>query len=315
MTWSSYDKQESMNKIIPYVGVDVSKARLDLATPSGVQQCANTPKAIATWLKTLSPEHHLIMEATGGYERALVAACHQAGLAVSVVNPARVRHFAKAHGRLAKTDAIDALVLRDFGAALQPAPQADRPASERQLAELVNARETLVNTCTVLTNTLEQAQVALVRQILTAQVRQLKLRIKKLETAMLACLQQCPRLAARAQALLAHPGIGLQTTAVLLAHLPELGSANRQQIAALAGLAPYNRDSGQTTGPRFISGGRPRLRRALYLASLSAIRAQTPLRDFYLHLRQSGKPAKVALIASARKLLCFLNTSLKTQHS
>jgi transposase len=305
------DKPESMTTL-SYLGIDVCKAHLDVAgTDPRSQRYANTPAAITAWLKTLPPNVHLVVEATGGYERALVSACHQAALPISVLNPARVRAFARAGGRLAKTDALDATVLRDFGAALQPAAHPPPDPTRRQLAELVNARDQLVALRTQLTNAQEHLTLGLLRRNFAAQVRSLSTRIARIEEAITACIQSSPALLVRATELRSHHGVGPQTTATLLAHLPELGQANRAQIAALAGLAPFNRDSGQSHGPRFTSGGRPRVRRALYLATLSAIRSQSPIASFYHHLRSAGKPAKVALIASARKLLCFLNSSLK----
>jgi transposase len=296
---------------LSYVGVDVSKAHLDVASDLTTQRQPNHPSAIAAWLKKLPPACHLIVEATGGYERPLVRACHRAGRPISVLNPARVRHFARACGHLAKTDALDAVVLREFGRALQPKACPEIAPAQRELAELVSARDRLVDLRTQLVNALEHVETSLVRQCFQSQLKTLQRRIARLEKALAATIASHPELARRFQLLTAQPGIALLTAATLLALLPELGCANRNQIAALAGLAPYNRDSGQKSGPRFTGHGRPRLRRALYLATLSAIRSPGDLADFYRRLRLAGKPAKVALIASARKLLCFLNSSLK----
>jgi transposase len=299
-----------------YLGIDVSKAQLDIASAQGRRRCPNTRSAIAALLQGLPPDSHLVLEATGGYERRLVDAAHQAGCALSVLNPARVRAFARATGRLAKTDAIDAAVLCQFGEALQPAADAPPDPHVRTLAELVNARDQLVALRTQLTNAQEHLHLPLLRQTFAAQVRALQTRITRIETAIAATIQASETLQQRAAFLCAQYGVGPQTTATLLAHLPELGHANRQQIAALAGLAPFNRDSGQSSGRRFLCGGRPKVRRALYLASLSAVRSSSsPLAPFYRHLRANGKPAKVALLAAARKLLCFLNSSLKPTQS
>ena len=296
---------------LSYVGVDVSKAHLDVATDLTTQRQPNRPSAIAAWLKKLPPESHLIVEATGGYERPLVRACHRTGRPISVLNPTRVRHFARARGNLAKTDALDAVVLREFGRALQPKACPEIAPAQRELAELVSARDRLVDLRTQLLNALEHAEASLVRQCFQSQLKGLQRRIARLEKALAGTIASHSELARRFQILTAQPGIALLTAATLLALLPELGSANRNQIAALTGLAPYNRDSGQKSGPRFTGHGRPRLRRALYLATLSAIRSPGDLADFYRRLRAAGKPAKVALIATARKLLCFLNSSLK----
>jgi transposase len=297
---------------LSYLGVDVCKAHLDVADAQHRRRIANTPSAILALLKTLPPGSHLVLEATGGYERALVAACHQAGLAVSVLNPARVRAFARASGQLAKTDSIDAAVLRDFGCALRPAAAAPPDPQREELAELVNARDQLVALRTALSNAQEHHTLALVRRSFASQIRLLATRIAKIDAAIATCIQNSSALQSRATILASHHGVGPQTTATLLAHLPELGQANRGQISALAGLAPFNRDSGQSYGHRFTTGGRPRVRRALYLAALSTIRADSPIATFYRHLRSKGKPAKLALIAAARKLLCLLNSSLKS---
>jgi transposase len=296
---------------LPYVGVDVSKAHLDAASDLALERHPNQPSAIAAWLKKLPPDCHLIVEATGGYERPLVRACHRAGRPISVLNPARVRHFARARGTLAKTDALDAVVLREFGRAFQPKACPEIAPAQQALAELVCARDRLIDLRTQLINSLEHAELALVRQCFRSQLKSLERRLARLEKALLATVESHPELARRFALLTAQPGVALVTATTLLALLPELGCANRNQIAAPGGLAPFNRDSGQKSGPRFTGQGRPRLRRALYLATLSAIRRPGDLADFYRHLRRAGKPAKVALIASARKLLCHLNSLLK----
>jgi transposase len=296
---------------LSYIGVDVSKAHLDVACDLAPHRQPNHPTAIAAWIKKLPPQAHLIVEATGGYERPLVRACHRAGRPISVLNPARVRSFARARGTLAKTDALDAAVLREFGRALQPKASPESAPALRQLAELVSARDHLVVLRTQLINGLEHAELPLVRQCFSSQLHALERRIAKLEKALDASIHASAELTRRHDLLRAQPGIGLLTAATLLALLPELGQANRNQIAALAGLAPFNRDSGQKSGPRFTGHGRPRLRRALYMATLSAIRSPGDVADFYRRLRLAGKPAKVALIAAARKLLCLLNSSLK----
>ena len=300
---------------LSYVGVDVSKAHLDAASDLTTERLPNCPSAIAAWLKKLPPACHLIVEATGGYERPLVHACHRAGRSISVINPARVRHFARARGNLAKTDALDALVLREFGRALQPKAYPEIAPAQRELAELVSARDRLVDLRTQLINALEHVELALVRRSFQSQLKSLQRRIARLEKALRVTAESHPELARRLALLTAQPGIALLTASTLLALLPELGCANRNQIAALAGLAPFNRDSGQKSGPRFTGHGRPRLRRALYLATLSAIRSPGDIADFYRRLRLSGKPAKLALIASARNLLCFLNSTLKASPS
>lgn len=296
---------------LTYVGVDVSKAFLDWDAPGGLLHLPNAPAPIAALLKKLPPDCHLIVEATGGYERPLRQACLQAGRPISLVNPARVRLFARAQGQLAKTDAIDARLLSAFGRAFSPPPSPAPDPALVQLTELLSARDQLVKTRVQLTNALEHATVALVRRTLTTQIRQLQRHIDRLEKALPGWIEISPDLARRHAILRAQHGVGLLTAATLLALLPELGHANRGQIAALAGLAPFNRDSGQSRAPRFTTAGRPRVRRSLYLATLSAIRHPSPLASFYRRLRSQGKPTKVALIAAARKLLAYLNFALK----
>jgi transposase len=299
-----------MNKLT-YVGVDVSKAFLDFDAPGGFLRQLNTPASITTQLKKLPVDCHLIVEATGGYERPLVQACHRAGRPISVVNPARVRHFAKARGQLAKTDAIDARILSDFGRAFAPEPSPALDPALVQITQLLSTRDQLVKTRVQLTNALEHATLPLVRRTLNTQIRQLKRHIERLEEALPDWIDGSPDLARRHAILRAHHGVGLLTAASLLALMPELGHANRRQIAALAGLAPFNRDSGKSHGPRFTAAGRPRVRRILYLATVSAIRYPSPVATCYHRLRAVGKPAKVALIAAARQLLCTLNFALK----
>lgn len=298
---------------LAYLGVDVSKAHLDLADATTSQRIANTPAAIKQALTRLPATTHLLVEATGGYERALLEACHRANRPVSVLNPARVRRFAQARGQHAKTDAIDARLLHAYGCALHPLPTAPADACVRELAELVGAREQLVASRVALLGCLEHATHKSVVRLHRSQLRLLDRQIATLQNLIQSTLASTPALHAKATCLQQTHGVGLLTAATLLAHLPELGHANRQQIAALAGLAPYNSDSGQKSARRFIKGGRPKVRRALYLASLSLIRCRrSPLRLCYLRLRATGKPAKVALIAIARKLLCHLNSSLKS---
>lgn len=296
---------------LTYVGVDVAKAHLDFDLPEGLRRLPNVPASIPAFLAKLPANSHLVVEATGGYERPLALACLKSGRRISIAHPTCVRHFAKARGQLAKTDALDARLLSDFGRALQPAPYLGLDPDLAQVAEILSARDQLVKARVQLTNALEHVTVSLVRRSLSTQIRQLQRHIDRLEEALPGLLEKSPVLARRHQLLRRHPGVGPLTAATLLALLPELGHANRGQIAALAGLAPFNRDSGQTRGKRFTSGGRPRIRRALYLATLSAIRYPSPVADFYRRLRADGKPAKLALIASARKLLSTLNFQLK----
>jgi transposase len=298
---------------LTYLGIDVSKAHLDLADANATTRIANTPAAIKELLERLPKDTHLLVEASGGYERPLVDACHHAAIPISVLNPTRVRRFAQARGQYAKTDRIDARLLHDYGRTLHPPATLPADPATRELAELVNARQQLVDARITVLGCLEHASHKTVLRLYRSQLLTLDRQIRILQTHINALLTSSPSLRHKALLLQSIKGIGPIIAATLLAHLPELGHANRQQIAALAGLAPFNSDSGQKSGRRFIKGGRPKVRRALYLAALSLLRSPSnPLCLFYRNLRSNGKPAKLALIATARKLLSLLNSSLKS---
>jgi transposase len=284
---------------------------LDAGWPGQRRRLPNHPGGYQTLLAALPATAHVYLEATGGYERGLVDALQRAGRPVSVLNPRQVRAFARAQGRLAKTDGLDATVLAEFGRTMDSPATTPVDPSLRQLAELCTARDQFVRLRAQLLQSAEHWHLPQTRRCLQAQLRALGTQIEKLEALLATTIAQQPALAARQAILQSHCGIGSTTTAVLLALLPELGHASRRQIAALAGLAPYNNDSGPRLGQRHVYGGRSRVRRALYMAALSVIRSQSPLAAFYHRLRLAGKPAKVALIATARKLLCLLNHQLK----
>jgi len=293
------------------VGIDVSKPIIDCSILSQSHSLPNSPAGFRRLCALLPPNAHVVLEATGGYERKLVTHLQASSIPVSVVNPRQVRDFARAKGRLAKTDAIDARVLADYGKAMQPKPTAQADPTRQALNELVALRDQLVAIRTQLLNHNEHLKLSVARSALKASLSTLQRKIKALEAAIQKQIHSDPVISSHYSALTAHHGIGQLTAATLLAQLPELGAASRGQIAALAGLAPFNRDSGSLRGQRHIHGGRSRVRRALYMASLCAIR-KGPLKPFYLRLRSNGKPPKVALVATARKLLILLNTSLKS---
>lgn len=293
------------------IGIDVSKSSLQIATASRQRCVPNARAAIAAFLKSLPTQSHLVVEASGGYERSLVDAAHTASIAVSVVNPARVRHFAAASGLHAKTDPIDAELIRQFALKLSPQPDAAPDPRLRQLSEVLDARTRLVTMRAQLQCVLEQQSDPFVRKIHGQHIRQMDKHILSLEKRIDLLVDSSAHLKERYLLLIAQPGVGKLVAATLLAQLPELGHANRQQIAALVGLAPFARDSGTLSGKRFITGGRAKIRRLLYLAAVALIRSRSPLARSYRDLRAHGKPAKVALIAVARKLLIYLNTLLK----
>lgn len=295
------------------VGVDVCKLHLDCdaAAPARAWRVANTAQAARALLASLPPGAHLFVEATGGYERVLCQAAHQAGIPISVVNPLQVRYFAKSRGYLAKTDRLDAKILRLYGESTPTRRTPATPPELQELAALTTLREQLVKIQTQLTNAAEHLTLRVALQATESLQLALHKQLAKLEARCQAIIAQTPALATRQTTLLAQYGVGACIASTLLCHLPELGTLNRQQIAALAGLAPYADDSGPTTGARHIRGGRSAVRRALYLAALTAIRQpQSYLQTSYRRLRAAGKPAKVALIATARHLLIHLNSKL-----
>ena len=297
-----------------YAGIDVAKSTLALDWPEGRQQFSNESKAHRELVKLLGKSAfalHVIVEASGGYERALVRALHQAHLHVSVVEPGRIRAFARAKGLRAKTDPIDASVLRAFGEAIRPEPTL--PASEEQLrlAELVTRRSQLIDSLVAETNRSAHYRDGLVRRQATAYQRLLQRQIDQCEQAIAELITADRAMQQRSQRLQQVKGVGTITAAILLADMPELGSLRDHAAAALAGVAPYNDDSGPVRGIRRIRGGRASVRRALYMAALSTIRHDPLLKRFYQRLRASGKKPLVALVAVMRKLIVLLNRLLK----
>lgn len=299
-------------KTITYIGVDVSKSELLLAWDNKPKRISNTTSNISTLLKALPEGSHLAVEATGGYERLMVEAAHASNIPISVLNPARVRHFARARGQRAKTDPIDAEIIRQYAQSVAPKPSAAPDPAQQRLVSHVNTRETLMNARTQFINYLEHADDKLARSLYQKQLRQIERSLEVLDKEIVDLIAATPALHGRYRQLVAQPGVGPVVASNLLAHLPELGHASRRQIAALVGLAPYAHDSGQSKGARFIYGGRPKIRRLLYLSAVALIRSKSsPLAAFYRQLRSRGKAPKVALIATARKLLVFLNSLFK----
>jgi transposase len=301
--------------VVEYVGIDVAKAELAVATHQLNAVFARDPAGLdrlVKWLRELGPEVHVVLEASGGYEREVVAWLQTHFIAVSVVNAGWVRHFARAQGRLAKTDRIDARVLVDFAGANAPRLTAPVSPEQQKLTDLVRARQQLVHVRALLQNQLEHTRERLARRSQEELVALTQTRILRLEKTITALIAATPELSAKAQKLIAVAGIGLTTAALLLAELPELGALNKAEAAALAGLAPRNHDSGTFRGQRHIAGGRPAVRTGLWMPTLVATQHNPILKAFYQRLRAKGKPAKVALTATARKLLIHLNSLLKS---
>jgi transposase len=304
-----------MNDTNPFVyaGLDIAKASLQLHLQSKSYDLPNTAAGHAQLIKRLAtvPGVHVICEATGGYERAGVAALHAAALPVSVLNPARVRQFARASGKLAKTDPIDAAVLSAFGQAFTPEPTAARTPLETKMAALVTRRVQLLQLRVAECQRADTCADPDLRKLFTPWLAQMEKQIAKVEALLEALLKAQAPLADQVRRLDDIMGVGRLTAVMVLATMPELGTLNRRQAAALAGLCPYNRDSGQWAGKRCISGGRAEVRRALYMAALSASRSNHLLKPFYDRLIAAGKPAKVALTAVMRKLIVLMNHLLK----
>lgn len=297
-----------------FVGLDVSKAQLDVAVhiPAAVWRVDNDPEGIqdlVTRLTALAPTC-IVLEATGGLELAAALALYTAGLPVAIVNPQRTRAFARALGQLAKTDALDARVLAHYAAAVQPALSRLPTATERQLTALVRRRQQLLDMRTQEINRLKSAGPNLDDQ-LRKHIAWLTSEIKAVEIQTTDLVQASPLYREKDTVLQSFQGVGQLTSHKLLAEIPELGTINRKQIAALVGLAPLNRDSGTQRGLRSIRGGRARARTLLYMPTLTAIRCNPVIQAFYQRLRNKGKPAKVALTACMRKMLVILNAMLR----
>lgn len=300
-----------------YVGIDVSKDALDVHTrPTGqADRVPNDPDGIAALAArpAVRAAALVVLEATGGYEHPAAAALAAAGVPVAVVNPRQVRDFAKATGRLAKTDAIDAAVLAHFAEAVRPAPRPLPDADTRRLAELLDRRRQLLGMRAMEANRLAQAADPAVRRDIRAHLRWLGGRLDRADRELAAAVQASPVWRAGDDLLRSIPGVGPVVSRTLLAEFPELGTLTRQQVAALAGVAPVNRDSGRRSGKRPIRGGRAGVRTAPFQAALSARRHNPALRAFADRLAARGKAAKVVLIAVARKLLVIANAILRSR--
>jgi transposase len=298
-----------------FVGIDVSKEFVDVCVlPEGApHQFGTTPKdiqALRRWLRRRRPRL-IVLEATGGYGTTLAAELQEAGLAVAVVNPRQVRAFARALGLLAKTDTIDARVLALFAQKIEPPARPLGDAQARQIKALVARRRQLVDLRTAERNRLTRADVADVHDSIQEVLHTIDRQLQDTDRRIREAIAASPLWVEKATLLESVPGLGRVTAAALLAELPELGQLTRRQIAALAGLAPMNRDSGTLRGRRMITGGRTTVRNALYMATLVATRFNPVIRAHYTQLCNSGKKKIVALVACMRKLIVILNAMIK----
>jgi transposase len=299
-----------------YAGLDIAKASLQLHFQNQQHALPNTPAGHQKLLALLDrcPKVQIICEATGGYERPVVAALHAAQRPVSILNPGHVRHFALSQGNRAKSDPLDCVLLTAYGHAHKPAPAPKPNAALAQMRALVDWRSQLKEQ---LVRARQHGEHTTDRFILKQQARlckHLEAQITTVEQELAQAVGRSAHHQPQVQALDALPGVGFLTAISVLSHLPELGQINRQQAAALAGLAPWTRQSGPWEGQRHIGGGRAVVRRALYMSAVVlAKQKQTTLGKFYRRLRDQGKPAKVALTAVMRKLLVHMNQTLKEQ--
>jgi transposase len=300
-----------VNATTPYLGIDVSKDKLDLAVEGQVEVLtfANDTPGITQLIERLKSLHPalIVVEATGGYERSVLHAALDAGLPIARVQPGRVRHFARAQGLLAKSDAIDAHLLGLYARCLQPAVSEKRSKNQLELDALLVLRRQLIDARTAHTNQRKMTDSAFVHAALAQLLRQIHDQIKKVDKRIERLIDSDDDLAGRRDRLLSVPGVGKTTAATLAAQLPELGKIDRCRISALVGVAPYNRDSGRFRGKRAIFAGRAAVRSVLYMATITAIRCNPVIQRFAQRLKAAGKPPKVVITACMRKLLIVLN--------
>lgn len=295
-----------------FVGIDVSKGTLDVAEGSdgSVWQASNDERGalqIVERLRNGPPPALVVLEATGGYEKVIALALSAAGIPVAVVNPRQVRDFARALGRLAKTDEIDAKVLALFAERVRPEPRPLSDEAQRDFEDILTRRRQIVDMLTAERNRRHQATVPRVQKSLDKHIKWLEKALEQSDSDVDDALKNSPVWREKEQLYRSVPGVGRVTSVTLLALLPELGKLSRREISALVGVAPMNRDSGLRVGRRSIWGGRAPVRAVLYMATLAAIRRNADIRAAYLRLRDSGKPKKLTLVACMRKLLVTLN--------
>lgn len=298
-----------------WIGVDICKKHLDVAavtgTPVRVTNDADGRAALARRLKAENVRG-VIVEATGGLERSVIEAFDAEGVPASIVNPARVRKFAEGTGQLAKTDKIDAPVLARFGDYMQPAPTVLADEHRQKMRDLIAYRSQITQEITARSAQVKQYASSDIVERATAAIEILRTERKALEREIEALIKSKDDSHRLHKRLLTVPGVGLIVAATLIAELPELGRLNRRQIAALVGVAPYANESGDRKGYRSIRGGRDDVRQVLFNCALVAVRHNPVAKPFYERLRARGKPHKVAIVATMRKMLTILNAILKT---
>jgi transposase len=298
------------------VGIDVSKARLDIFAADedwSVRNDLDSIAKLAIRLKELHPTL-IVIESTGGLERAALAEFSADGLPVALVNPRRVREFARSIGLLAKTDKIDARLLAHFGKAVNPTPTRLPSPEEQRLSALMTRRRQVIEMLTMEKNHLCSSHPAAIDSV-TKIIDVLQQELDDLNHQIDDFIDHFPTFSQKDSILRSTPGVGKVTAAILLSDLPELGTLDRKKIASLVGVAPFNNDSGHFRGKRRIKGGRPTVRTVLYMATITATRSNPVIRSFYQHLLLQGKVKKVAIVACMRKLLTFLNAMIRDSRS
>jgi transposase len=299
------------------VGIDISKKNLDIQIQEdgAYFTCGNDLIGIDKLVEKLSSVHPalIVLEATGGYEKGLVSALVEAELPVAMVTPSWVRFFAKSSGTLAKTDKIDAKMLVRYGRANHPPVVIMRSKQQEDLSELMTRRSQVSLALITEKNHLETATSAVVKKSVQESILFLKQEIEKLESEIAEIIKHIPTLEHNEQLISSIPGAGKITAAILLADLPELGTLDHKKIAALVGVAPFNRDSGYYRGKRRIKGGRKAIRKVLFMTALTAIRCNPVIKEFYERLLARGKVKKVAIVACMHKLLTFINAMIRSQ--
>lgn len=299
-----------------FIGIDVSKARLDVAwrPDNTLKSFENHEAGIQQLVDCLAatPASRIVLEATGGLEMPAAAALAHAGLPVVIVNPRQVRDFAKATGQLAKSDALDAHVLAWYAEAVHPEVRPLKDEQTRELAALMSRRRQLIDMLTAEKNRLGSAPKR-IRKDIKAHITWLEKRLRDVDNDLNKAIKQSPLWDKQDRIIQSAPGAGPVLSITLLSALPELGRLNRRQIAALVGLAPFNRDSGTMKGRRAIWGGRAEIRAVLYMSTLAAIRSNPVIKAFYQRLREAGKEHKVATVACMRKFLTILNVMIKNE--
>jgi transposase len=298
-----------------FVGIDISKMTLDVdiyptSEPRRFLNDEGSREELCEWLKTRTPTL-IVMEATGGLEIPVAGLLAAAGLPVAVINPRQARDFAKAIGVLAKTDAVDAIVLARFAQAVRPAVRALKSEEAQELEAVLTRRRQIVEMITAERNRQTKAQARIAKQI-KGHIAWMEKRLDEANDDLDRLIRKSPIWQHKSELLTSVPGVGRVVATTLLAELPELGSLNRREIGALVGVCPFSRDSGARRGKRLIWGGRSSVRAALYMATLCATRFNPIIKAFYRRLVDAGKHKKVAIVACMRKLLVTLNVMIKT---